>query len=81
MGTTIALEGMGLEPGVDVLAGDTPEALADSVLALLGDDDLWQRISTNGKAAIARQFGPEPVRDLLASVLNSSPGPGSAVDL
>ena len=48
--TPIAAEGMGLEPGVDVLLAEDPDALADHVVRLLGDDAEWQRLSQAGLA-------------------------------
>ena len=45
--TPVAAEGMGLEPGVDVLVGDTPGALARDLLALLESDERWEQLSRN----------------------------------
>ena len=45
--TQVAAEGMGLEPGVNVLVGDTPEALARHLLALLESDERWEQLSRN----------------------------------
>lgn len=46
--TSIAAEGMGLEPGANVLIGDTPEALAAHLVALLRDDARWHALSNAG---------------------------------
>ncbi|MFL6593470.1 MAG: glycosyltransferase, partial [Luteimonas sp.] len=43
-------EGMGLEPGADVLVAEDPEELASQVLRLLRDDAEWQRLSAAGLA-------------------------------
>ena len=48
--TPIAAEGMGLEPGVDVLVAENPDELAAQVLRVLGDDAEWQRLSRAGLA-------------------------------
>lgn len=69
VGTTIALEGMRMESGRDVLVGDTAEDFAACVVALLTDDESWHRIAEAGKVAVAKQFGPARVRTLLASLL------------
>ena len=44
----MAAEGMGLEPGVDVLIGETPEAFTRCILALLVDDRQWEQLSRAG---------------------------------
>lgn len=46
--TPVAVEGMGLQPGVGVLVGDDARSLADSVVELLRDDALWRRLSEAG---------------------------------
>ncbi len=46
--TPMAAEGMGLEPGVDVLIGETPEAFTRCILALLVDDRQWEQLSRAG---------------------------------
>lgn len=67
--TPVAAEGMGLEPGVNVLVGVTPEALAQHVLALLVDDECWQRLSVAGLAyardVTSRARAHQRIRDLL----------------
>jgi glycosyltransferase involved in cell wall biosynthesis len=46
--TPVAAEGMGLEPGSNVLVGDTPAALAAHVAGLLRDDARWRALSGAG---------------------------------
>jgi GT2 family glycosyltransferase len=48
--TSIAAEGMGLQAGVNVLVGDTPQALAAHILVLLDDEAQWRRFSAAGLA-------------------------------
>jgi glycosyltransferase involved in cell wall biosynthesis len=48
--TPVAAEGMGLEPGSNVLVGDTPAALAAHVVELLRDDARWRAFSGAGLA-------------------------------
>jgi GT2 family glycosyltransferase len=43
--TPVAAEGMGLTPDLDVLVGDSPQALARHVVTLLTDDARWQAMS------------------------------------
>lgn len=47
--TTVGLEGIEAVPGRDVLVADTPEDLAASVMRLMGDHDLQERLSHNSR--------------------------------
>lgn len=67
--TSIAAEGMHVVDGEHVLIADTPKALADGLLRLLDDDDLWARCSAAGKAAVGAQFGVQRARDALSDLL------------
>lgn len=70
VGTPIATEGMHLRNGDQVLVGETALALAEHLLTLLEDDDLWVHLSEAGKQALTSQFGFEQaaasLRDLVA---------------
>src|SRR6185437_11726544 len=46
--TSIAAEGADLRHDESVLIADTPAAMADQIIRLYDDDDLWQRLSANG---------------------------------
>jgi GT2 family glycosyltransferase len=46
--TPVAAEGMGLEPGTNVLVGDAPDALAAHLVCLLRDDARWHALSDAG---------------------------------
>jgi len=48
--TTVAAEGMGLEPGTNVLVADDPSELAAHLVALLRDDARWSALSGAGLA-------------------------------
>ena len=71
VGTTLAMEGMHLEPGQDVLVADTARDFADSIVRLLTDDDQWCKLSAAGKAGIAAQFGPGVARATLAELVGA----------
>ncbi|SEL66668.1 Glycosyltransferase, GT2 family [Pseudoxanthomonas sp. GM95] len=60
--TTMAVEGMHLRDGVDVLVGDTPEAFADAVARLYGDGALWQALATHGLANVQQHFSLDAAR-------------------
>ena len=54
--TSIAIEGMGLIPGRDILVGDDPEAFAEAVVRVYGDDALWDALSKRGMRFIAENL-------------------------
>jgi glycosyltransferase involved in cell wall biosynthesis len=46
--TPIAVEGLGLKEGVNILVGDTPEKFAQEVVTLYTDKGLWDHLSISG---------------------------------
>jgi GT2 family glycosyltransferase len=70
--TTIAAEGMHIEDGVSSMVSDDPEGLADRILALLDDDDLWRTLSANGRELISEHFGPRAAQAAILSVLRET---------
>ncbi|MFT4248257.1 MAG: glycosyltransferase [Pseudomonas sp.] len=60
--TTCAVEGMHLRDGEDVLVADEAECFAEAVVRLYHDQALWQRLSANGRANIARHFSLDSAR-------------------
>ncbi|SFP88755.1 Glycosyltransferase, GT2 family [Amycolatopsis arida] len=68
--TSVATEGMHLDDGTDVLVADSAEGLASHIVRLLGDDELWIRLSESGRSAVERQFGPEQARETLRRLLD-----------
>nr|WP_282452847.1 glycosyltransferase [Lysobacter sp. CAU 1642] len=69
--TPIAVEGMFLEAGRDVLVGETPEALAEAVLRLYEDEALWMQLSEAGLRNVAEHFGFEAARRAIQRVLTA----------
>ena len=69
--TTVAAEGMDLTDGVTALIADSAPDFAGAVVRLLGDEELRQRLSRNGRQ-VARTRWSEAVvaRDLLALMRN-----------
>ena len=66
--TTIAVEGMGMCHDVDVLIGDTPEAIASEIVQLYRSEVLWTRIAEGAKTTLVRNFS----RDLAIKVFEST---------
>lgn len=57
--TTLAVEGMQLQHGHDVLVADGSSAFADAVRRLHDDPALWDALSRHGIDNIHRHFSPE----------------------
>jgi hypothetical protein len=66
--TSIGAEGMALENGTHLLVADDPAAFAQEVIALLRDDDLWQRLSVQGRRHIEQTLSRDAVRHQLEAV-------------
>lgn len=54
--TSMAVEGMHVQAGDDVLVAADAEAFAAAVIALYRDETLWNRLSRNGLANVERHF-------------------------
>jgi glycosyltransferase involved in cell wall biosynthesis len=69
--TTIAAEGMQLMHDENILVADSPSDIADQVLRACSDPVLWQKLSSNGKTAFARQFSFAAGQDKVLAVFDS----------
>lgn len=67
--TSVGAEGFGLEPGKDLLVGDTPEAFTDAIVRLWHDHPLHETIRQNGWRFINERFSVQAVSRLLPSLL------------
>jgi glycosyltransferase involved in cell wall biosynthesis len=54
--TTVGLEGIDACPGEDVLVADSPEEFAGSVIKLMQDKELQQKLSTNGRRLVEEKY-------------------------
>ncbi len=57
--TSIAVEGMALRDGRDILIADAPGVIADRIVALYDDPRLWRRLSRNSYEQFIRRFSVE----------------------
>ncbi|WP_332309384.1 glycosyltransferase [Pseudomarimonas arenosa] len=57
VGTSMAMEGMHLRVGEDVLIGDDPAQMAEAIVQAYQDETLWNQLSANGLANVERHFG------------------------
>lgn len=67
--TSIAVEGMHLVDGESALIADTPEGLAEAVVRLYLDDDLWERLSRAGIEVMERHFSFDAAERALREAL------------
>jgi polysaccharide biosynthesis protein PslH len=65
--TSIGAEGLPLENGRDILLADTPEAFADTVTRLLGDEKLAADIGKRAAEKVRASFGWNTVADSFAA--------------
>ena len=68
--TSMAVEGMELTNGENVLVADGATAFADAVARLYNDGELWTRLSRKGLEFARRNWSADAMWATLASVLN-----------
>ncbi|TYP00073.1 GT2 family glycosyltransferase [Geothermobacter ehrlichii] len=69
--TSVGVEGMSLEHGVDVLVGDSPDEFARLVTRLCRDKELWNRLSDNGMRNLQKHFSFDAARTVLEKILTN----------
>lgn len=67
--TSVAVEGMHMAAGAEVLVADDGPAFADAVLRLHEDADLWQSLSDAGVANVTAHFSLDAARAVLRRLL------------
>lgn len=68
--TGTAVEGMQLQPGVDVLLAEDPGGFADAVARLASDEGLWTALSRNGLRNVDEHFSSRIAAATLRRVLD-----------
>jgi GT2 family glycosyltransferase/glycosyltransferase involved in cell wall biosynthesis/SAM-dependent methyltransferase len=79
--TSMAAEGLGLTSGEHTLIADSPDAIADAIVALYTRPELWNRLSRAGLDIVEERFGFEaglPIVQGLLDALDLRPAPASA---
>jgi glycosyltransferase involved in cell wall biosynthesis len=66
--TPLAVEGMYLSDGEDVLVGDDAESFARCVVRLYRDADLWHRLARNGLLNIEKHFSTTAAKKVLEKI-------------
>jgi GT2 family glycosyltransferase/glycosyltransferase involved in cell wall biosynthesis len=67
--TSLAIEGMSLRPGEDVMIADEPAAFAAAVTEVYQSEEIWSRLSRNGLANTKQFFSIEAARRQLSRLL------------
>ena len=66
--TTTSIEGMHLEHEADVIVADTPDAFADAIVRLYGDQALWERLAAAGRDNVRRHFSRDVAKAALRAL-------------
>jgi glycosyltransferase involved in cell wall biosynthesis len=69
--TPMAVEGMFVQSGRDVLVAETAEDFAAEVIRLYRDENLWNRVSAAGLENVRQYFSVETARLGLQELLDS----------
>ncbi len=69
--TSVAVEGGNFRNGENVLIADEPEAFAESILQLYGNQAMWDSLSNGGLEHCYRRFSVPVVSAKLATLVNS----------
>jgi GT2 family glycosyltransferase/glycosyltransferase involved in cell wall biosynthesis len=67
--TAIAVEGMSLTDGENILVADSPKEFAKAIVKLYQNDVVWKRIRDNGLLFAQKKWGPDVAWENLAAIL------------
>jgi GT2 family glycosyltransferase len=67
--TSTGAEGLDAVDGEHLIVADDDRGLAAAVVRLMADQDLWQRLSTQGSRLVDERFSVDVVRDRLEALL------------
>lgn len=69
VGSPIAVEGMDLVDGKDVLVAKTPEQFVEQIVTLYNNKTLWETLRENGRQLVDDRWGVKQMRGPLTEVL------------
>ncbi|MCP4693923.1 MAG: glycosyltransferase, partial [Desulfobacterales bacterium] len=69
--TPMAVEGMHLTDGHDVIIGEDAESLARGIVKLHQEPELWRRLSENGLKNIEEHFSRDAARKVVLNILDA----------
>jgi GT2 family glycosyltransferase/glycosyltransferase involved in cell wall biosynthesis len=67
--TNLAVEGMALSDGENVLVANTPNEIADAICQLYKNEELWKKISDNGTKFADQAWGAGVAWDVLKNII------------
>ena len=71
--TTLGLEGIEAEPGHEILVADTPAEFADAASRLLGDEELRNELSKNGRKLVVETYDWRTALEPLDEIYSDTP--------
>ena len=71
--TPIGAEGLDADDGEQLMIGDSPAELAERVVRVLRDEDLWHRLSRSGQELVAEGCSPALIAERLGELLHLEP--------
>ncbi len=71
--TSLAVEGMYLQPGVDCLVADEASQFAQHIVSAHSDEKLWQTLSMNGIRSVEKHFSMDAAKASLEMALQPKP--------
>ena len=69
--TEIAAEGMGLQDGENIILANTASEIADKVVSLYNDNELWVKLSVNGIEFAENMYGYSKGLKIVEEILES----------
>jgi glycosyltransferase involved in cell wall biosynthesis len=63
--TTLGAEGLAVTLGKDILIADTPQAMADAVVALQAESPQWQELAANARRLVQMRYDWSVVGEIL----------------
>ena len=72
--TSVGVEGMPLINGQDILFADTADEIADAVVKVYNDEQLWTSLSHNGQRKIDSLVGSDALRKMVDDLLDQVSG-------
>lgn len=77
--SSIGAEGLGGLDGVNMLIGDNPEALAQRIIRLASDPELWSTLSAGGQLLITEKCSLEVLDERIRGMLSQAVGEHSGI--
>jgi len=69
--TTVAVEGGGFANGINILVADKPDELADAIIRIHENNELWDLLSSAGYKHFKDNFSVDAVRSKLLNVIET----------